>query len=102
MNQECDYGEAVWVKFDTIIDPAKVRIPLTEKLEDINGLRLDVGLFYSVNEGVLYSEIFKSKPNISDRDVLNARGIVKFNENDNRFEIGPLAQLEGKSFGGAA
>ncbi len=100
LNQECDYGEAVWVKFDTIIDPAKVRIPLTEKLEDINGLRLDVGLFYSVNEGVLYSEIFKSKPNISDRDVLNARGIVQFNENDNRFEIGSLAQLEGKSFRG--
>lgn len=97
LNQECVFNEPVWVRFDTIVNPEKIRLPITNQLVDLNNNRLDVGLFYSPTEGVLYSKIFMSKPNISDRNIIKARGIVQFNSAENRFEIGPLNKLDGRS-----
>ena len=97
LNQECIFNEPVWVKFDTIVNPEKVRLPITDQLVDLNNNRLDVGLFYSINEGVLYSKVFLSKPNINDRTIIKARGVVQYNPAENRFEIGPENKIDGKS-----
>lgn len=97
LNQQCDFSEAVWVKFDTIVNPEEVCLPITDQLVDLNNNRLDVGLFYSINKGVLYSKVFKSKDNINDRNIIKARGVVQFNSSENRFEVGPKNKLKAQS-----
>ncbi len=97
LNQNCIFNEPIWVYFDTIVNPEKVCLPINDHLIDLNNNRIDVGLFYSVNDGVLYSRVFGNKQNATDRNILRARGVVQFNAELNRFEVGPSNKLDGNS-----
>ncbi len=97
INQDCIFNDSVWVKFDTIINPDELKIPLKEKIVDLKNRRLDIGLFYSPTEGVMYSRFLTSKSNIKDRDIFKARGVIRFNQEDELFEVAPNRILEGKS-----
>ena len=45
----------------------------------------------------MYSRVFTSKPNATDRNILRAKGVVQFNAELNRFEVGPPNKLDGNS-----
>lgn len=85
-----------WIKFDTIVNPDSVFIPIGP---DVLG-KLVVGLHYIPRNRVFYSTFLQTKKEPKDEDVALAAGGLTFDRNTNEFRIGPAKKLTGVEYRG--
>lgn len=85
--QDCYNRPEEWVAFDTVIDPADVRIPVADRILNQNGEELDLSVNYSFAKRGLYPSFFERKWFSSDREVATARGDIRYDYKRNGYVI---------------
>ncbi|MGC8803910.1 MAG: hypothetical protein ACP5PS_09120, partial [Bacteroidales bacterium] len=84
---QCPNVISSWVKFKTVIDPLKVRIPIGEKNMDINRNAVVVGPVMSYDSIHLYSTFLGRKKYVDDYVMATATGLLWYNKAYNAYEV---------------
>ncbi len=92
--QNCHGALVSWVKFSSVIDPLKVRIPIDEKPIDINRNRIVAGPIMSYDSVHLYSTFLARKKYVDDFTMAAASGILWYNKAYDAYEIGQEDKLK--------
>lgn len=87
---------ANWIKFDSIVNPDSVFIPIDESALG----KLVVGLYYKPRNRVFYSTFLQEKKEKEDKQVALAKGGLTFDRTTNEFRIGPAKKLTGVEYRG--
>lgn len=91
---QCPNVITSWVKFKTVIDPLKVRIPIGNKNMDINRNAVEVGPVMSYDSIHLYSTFLGRKKYVDDYVMATAEGILWYNKAYNAYEVGAEDKLK--------
>lgn len=89
INQECYDKSMAWVAFDTLVDPADVRLPVSADPNDLSGIKLNAGLFYSASSGKYYASLLDYRRSIDDKPLMGITGSLYFDEKRNAFVVQP-------------
>jgi hypothetical protein len=84
---DCFRYNDTWVKFKSVIDPANVRIPLTDPVLDLNRTKLDVGVIYSNRENRIYPSVFSKHESFSDSVMISSSGILDYDAGAGEFRV---------------
>ena len=87
ITQDCYAQPEYWVKFDTVVNPNSLVLPVPEKIYDIYGDRLHASLNYSRLKKGFYPCFLVQKWNDRDVKVLEADGFMGYNQNTSSFII---------------
>ncbi|MCX7985846.1 MAG: hypothetical protein N2662_02770 [Bacteroidales bacterium] len=98
--QQCPNVAASWIRFSSVIDPLKVRIPVGEKNIDINRNPVVVGPVMAYDSIHLYSLFFARKKYVDDYTMATASGQLWYNKAYNAYEVGQEDKLKRHSLPG--
>ncbi|MBW7868466.1 MAG: hypothetical protein H3C31_09105 [Brumimicrobium sp.] len=97
VNHECDKFERNWMSFKTEIDPNNIQIPVAEKLSDLEGNPISVGILWRESRNTdsvsLYPTFLSSVNGIKDPVVITASGFLQYNESAEEYQIGSKEKL---------
>lgn len=97
MNHNCVNFPRSWVKLDANIDPANIQIPIEEGMQDIKGKSLVAGIAWRDTRNLdslsLYPVFLSELTSKKDPIVMNATGLLQFNEDSKEFQIGSMDKL---------
>jgi hypothetical protein len=93
IKNDCDTIPKAWVRFDTIIDPKAIILPVHSDLRDIANKNLFAALAFSQKSNHIYPAFLTKKENYSDQDLISARGIVEYDGMSDEYRIGSLEKL---------
>ncbi len=93
LNQECYFSENDWVKFNALINPDEIYLPVSSDLKDIDNLNLQCGLYFSNLQYRVYPALFTKKENSADTEIISAHGRLNFDSTKNEFKIGNAERL---------
>lgn len=96
--QDCYTGSSAWVSFDTLIDPAKVKLPVSKEPVDLSGLRLDAGLFFNPNTGKYYPSLLDYHKSSEHKPLIQADGNLFYDEKAKEFIIEPTANSSASTY----
>lgn len=82
-----------WVKFESMINPDSVLIPITETPQNVNLARLINGSIITEDSIKLYGALLSIRKYYADVPFVLASGYMNFNNNNRRFTIGPSYKL---------
>jgi hypothetical protein len=78
ITEDChNYGTS-WLRFDTIIDPLNVAIPVTNKLVEINRRSIVLGTLITTDSIHVYSSFFGTRKYYSDSLISTATGNLRY------------------------
>ncbi|WP_052345606.1 hypothetical protein [Alkaliflexus imshenetskii] len=80
-------GPQNYVRFESEIDPAEVRIPIAENTQNFEFENIYRHFYLNRDSNVIYSAFLESRRFHSDVPLLSASGLLHFNENLNSFII---------------
>ena len=83
-----------WIDFQCMIDPEKVRIPLSSPLKNSFSETVNLGMFYSKSEARPYLTFFGSKESFSDSIMSSSGGSIQYVPSSGEFRIAQLEKLE--------
>ena len=84
----CDNFKREWIKFETIIDPYDIKIPVTDLIKEMGFSHLDVGVMLSDDAPFdAYSLFFTKKPDRGDVPIFKAEGNLRFDKNKSRYIV---------------
>lgn len=89
----CPKAKPNWVKFESMINPDSILIPITETPQNINLVRLINGSTITEDSIKLYGSLLGSRKTYSDVPLVLASGFMNFNNNNRRFTIGPAYKI---------
>ncbi len=98
VNQDCYTGSSAWVSFDTLIDPAMVKLPVPKEPVDLSGLRLDAGLFFNANTGKYYPSLLDYRKSMENKPLSQIEGSLFYDEQAKAFVIEPKANSSSSTF----
>lgn len=75
-----------WVLFDTVIDPLNVMIPINESMRDIQGGRINSGLYYATVDDSYYAA-FLQEPKGSDKAAAFVGGVLVYDRESASYQI---------------
>lgn len=87
LNENCNYSENSWVKFNSAINPAKIYIPIDSVTKNNKNENLYAGLFFSKAFNNIYPLILNKAYSSNDDKIFSANGIIRYNLKKNLFEI---------------
>ena len=92
----CDNLPRQWVDFTSNIDPLAVLIPISKdtisKTDDPE--RIYSGVMFNTTDSVsLYTSFLSSKSNPGHKDLINATGFLKYNDEDKEYQLSNMAKL---------
>lgn len=90
----CPNTKAQWLKFESQIDPKKVRIPVGEKPQNLNLNYLVNGSVIAEDSLKLYGGFMRMRKDYADKSIVQAEGYMSFNNNNRRFTVAPTYKLE--------
>lgn len=97
---DCDRLARNWMKFNSIIDPANVLIPVDTMLTDDIGNPVEVGLMAETDPYIVYGTFLSDKKDDSDQSIVTSRGYLKFNKSEQAYEVADTDKLNQNSLPG--
>jgi len=97
---DCDQLARNWMKFNSIIDPTNVLIPVDTMLVDDRGNPVEVGLMAEKDPYIVYGTFLSDKKDETDEGIVTSRGFLKFNKQDQTYEVAGTDKLNQKSLPG--
>jgi hypothetical protein len=89
-----------WIKFDTIIDPIKIFIPIGDKIRDINLKNIYLGTFITTDSIHVYSSFFSGRKNYSDTYISTASGYLYFNKDSQTYVVTTKEKIKNNNLPG--
>lgn len=86
-------GPKTYVRFKSIIDPLKVRIPIGEKVENFQREGIHKDFFIRKDSTHVYSSFLESRKDYSDIKILSGQGFLVHNEVENSFDLASEIKL---------
>ncbi len=87
MLHRCSKGPQTYVRFSSPIDPANVRIPIGEELQNFEYDKIYKDFFITKDSTHTYSSFAEGRKDYSDVPMFNATGILMYNEAEQAFDI---------------
>lgn len=100
INHTCDTTEQQQIRFSAQIDPANIRIPIGEDLENTNGNSLFSGIKARAINGKIYSAFLTSDGNKSDNTVIQSFGYLVFDNISQEYRIASEDKLSQRDLSG--
>lgn len=97
---DCERLDRNWMKFESMVDPEQVMIPVDTLLYDDRGNPVEVGLSLTTNPYEVYGTFLSESRFPDDRPVASARGFLVFNKSAQTYEVGSEQKLKQKSLPG--
>jgi hypothetical protein len=92
-NFHCEKIERNWIRFNGIINPANVAIPVSSPVTD-NGTKLSATIAQSTDTTGVYSVFLMPKIRPGDREIISADGLLSYDKASNEFRITTKEKLE--------
>jgi len=89
---DCQIGRN-WLKFNSVIDPQNVLIPVSETPVDINLNRIYAGMMLTRDSAHVYSTFFSGRKDYFDAYLTNASGYLTYDRENSYYEIADLTKL---------
>lgn len=97
INHNCDKFARNWMAFSSYINPKNIQIPVSEKMNDLDGTAISAGILWrhstDPNEIKLYPTFLSSKLNPDDPVVIKAHGWLQYNRTAKEYQIGTQDKL---------
>lgn len=100
LNQSCYDSEKDWIRFDTILDPLNIEIPIDSQTYNLEKERVRVALAFSPEDNRIYPAFFKQLENPADNLLIIANGILKYDNKRNKYLVGQKERIEEKDLAG--
>ncbi len=81
------FGPRTYVRFQSTIDPSKVRIPIGDKIDNFERERIHKDFFIRKDSVHVYSSFLESRKDYSDIPILSGHGVLYYNDNNNTFDM---------------
>lgn len=91
---DSQYFTKGYVRFRSVVDPHKVRIPIGERIVNWNNGEIDRGLFRTYDSTHVYSSFLEVKKSKGDKPVARAEGMLYYNKIFESFDIAPEEKIE--------
>jgi hypothetical protein len=82
-----------WFRFTAQINPEKILIPITEKLEDEKGKDLSSGIMVAADTSGIYSAFLTKQIRKTDKEVLRATGFLFYDKPSKEYRIASKEKL---------
>lgn len=82
-----------WFKFTSQINPEKILIPITEKLEDEKGRDLTSGIMVATDTNGVYTSFLTKQNRRTDKEVLRATGFLFYDKPSKQYRIASKEKL---------
>ncbi|WP_430816022.1 hypothetical protein [Carboxylicivirga sp. RSCT41] len=93
MLHRCSRGPQTYIRFDSPIDPANVRIPIGEELQNFDYDNIYKDFFITKDSTHVYSSFVEDRKDYSDIPMINASGYLVYNDKEKAFDIASEAKL---------
>jgi len=93
MLHRCPSGPQSYIRFDAMIDPGDVRIPITEELQNYKYENIYKDFFITKDSTHVYSSFVESRKDYSDVPMINASGYLIYNDAEKSFDIASAEKL---------
>lgn len=97
---DCERLARNWMSFNSIIDPSNVLIPVDTLLTDDIGNPVEVGLMAEKDPYIVYGTFLSDKKDESDQSIVTSRGYLKFNKQEQAYEVADTDKLNQKTLPG--
>lgn len=87
MLHRCSNGPQTYIRFESPIDPADVRIPIGEELQNFKFEDIYKDFFITKDSTHVYSSFAEGREDYSDVPMLSANGLLMYNESAQSFDI---------------
>jgi len=92
MLHRCSRGPQTYIRFDSPIDPANVRIPIGEELQNFKFENIYKDFFITKDSTHVYSSFAEDRKDYSDIPMINASGYLMYNDKEQAFDIASEAK----------
>ena len=89
----CPAIPSKYMKFETVINPDNIYIPIGKKIEDINRRNIFVGPFITIDSTHIYSTFLSPRKDASDEHIVDASGYLHIKDNSNNYLIGTREKI---------
>ena len=96
MMHDCSRVKPHYAQFESVIDPMDVNIPIGVENKDINGNKLFVGPYITIDSAHVYPTFLTPRKDASDDHILASNGFLNYNPENDRYEIASIQRLEKK------
>jgi hypothetical protein len=93
MLHRCSKGPQTYIRFDASIDPADVRIPIGEELQNFDYENIYKDFFITKDSTHVYSSFVEDRKDYSDIPMINASGYLVYNDEEQSFDIASETKL---------
>lgn len=90
----CDMYQKRWVKFENVLNPESIRIPIDSVSVDINNNRVYKGLMLEHDSIHILPRFFTPRHHYTDYYISTANGFLQYNESGKKYEIADAARLD--------
>ncbi len=90
----CPNHQTSWVKFEAVIDPVKVLIPISTKPIDLNRNPVVAGMLMGYDSIHIYSNFFARKKYVDDAVLATADGYLWYNKTYQAYEVADEKKLK--------
>lgn len=87
-------GPRTYVRFVSEIDPASVKIPIGEKIENYQRERIHKDFFIRKDSIHVYSSFLEDRKDYSDIPIVSGQGVLVYNGKDNSFDIASELKIQ--------
>lgn len=91
---ESPYVTKGFVRFESVVDPANVRIPIGDRIVNWNYGEIERGMFRTYDSTHVYSSFLEVKKSKGDRTISRAQGVLYYNKQFESFDIVPEYKIE--------
>ncbi|MCF0189893.1 MAG: hypothetical protein HUJ96_01395 [Marinilabiliaceae bacterium] len=91
---ESPYVTKGYVRFRSVIDPEKVRIPIGERILNWKYGEIERGFFRTYDSTHVYSAFLETRNSKGDKPIAQAYGVLYYNKIFDRFDIAPEVKIE--------
>ncbi|MBT5403058.1 MAG: hypothetical protein HOL28_06385 [Crocinitomicaceae bacterium] len=89
-----------WMNFTAPIDPKDIYIPVTADLKDEDGKPVAAGIIMNTDSISLYPTFLSNKRDQKHKNVITAKGFLKFNKKKQVYQIGNKDKLQEENLPG--
>ncbi|PKP51812.1 MAG: hypothetical protein CVT92_11820 [Bacteroidetes bacterium HGW-Bacteroidetes-1] len=96
--QTCDEGAKPWIAFDSIVDPLNVRLPVKERNIDINGNKINNGLFFTAVTDNYHVAFLQFPRSPADKEIASVNGNIWYDKATASYKIENNSTSNQKAF----
>lgn len=89
----CANGPETYTRFDTIVDPSNILIPIGDKLQKYDFKSIYCNFYISADSAHLYSSFLQSRKFHADVPIITGKGFLNYNENKSEYQIASKQKL---------